>query len=171
MKIQNDIKLVVANSIIHKLKECVKNAHPNEACGLIFGNIKELQNSDEKNNFYYEFKATAFRCIPSDRASTVSFLIENVEVLNEIIISVISNSHQEKLQLISIFHSHPSGTTPSSIDVKNMEFLDQFSDSSNRFTSKAFKNLIWVIMDSQNFKISAYIYFDAELQKIRIIQI
>ena len=43
MEFEKDIKITVTPSIFENLKTCVKNANPNEACGLIFGSIKEVK--------------------------------------------------------------------------------------------------------------------------------
>jgi proteasome lid subunit RPN8/RPN11 len=74
----------------------------------------------------------------------------------------------KKMRLVSIFHSHPSGSYPSNIDLINMKFLDNFSSVNHNFVSKAFKNLIWSIMDSINFKINCFIYLGSELLQVNV---
>ena len=155
MKFEKDIIIILPQDIAKDLKKCVKNAYPNEACGLIFGDINEFR-VDE--GYQYHYIAQKFECFESDKKSPVSFLIENIEKLNE----VWQNAAQKyNLQLISIFHSHPAGASPSGIDHDNMEYLDNCGN-------KAFKNQIWTIMDGQNFKLNAYIFFNQEIIRVAV---
>ena len=94
--------------------------------------------------------------------------MRNMERLNAIIVEEIQSATQ-RIQLISIFHSHPSGNYPSSVDINNMTYLDHFSEKTSKYTSKAFKNLIWLIIDATNYDINGFIYFENEVQKIDII--
>ncbi|KKL25118.1 hypothetical protein LCGC14_2408510, partial [marine sediment metagenome] len=109
MKFEIDIKIVIDQEILAKLKTCVKNASPNEACGLIFGTIKQVQITDsEKNEIHYIGKQ--FNCIESNEKSTVSFLINDIEKLNAIFKKA---AQQNNMRMVSIFHSHPYGAYPS----------------------------------------------------------
>ncbi|MFX1338514.1 MAG: Mov34/MPN/PAD-1 family protein [Promethearchaeota archaeon] len=155
MKFEKDIVIILNQNIIDDLKVCVRNANPNEACGFIFGDINEVQISE---GFQYHYIAQKFECFESDRKSPVSFLIENIERLNE----VWQNAAQKfNLRLISIFHSHPAGSSPSGVDHYNMEFLDNCGN-------KAFKNQIWTIMDAQNYDLNAFIYYHEEIRKVTV---
>ena len=66
MKFEKDIVIIVNQNVIDNLKICVKNASPNEACGLIFGEIKEVQVSE---GFQYHYIAKKFECFESEFAS------------------------------------------------------------------------------------------------------
>ena len=138
-------------------------AAPNECCGLVFGSIKEFC---DNGNYSYHYIGERIRCISSDKMSPVSFLIENLENLNEIILEELRIS-ENKLQIISIFHSHPSGNYPSAQDIDNMKYLDQFGENSN-FMSRAFKNLIWLIIDSKSYEINGFIYFQNKIQQVDV---
>ncbi len=153
MKFENNIKFIINNPILEQMKSCVKNGSPNEACGLVFGQIKEI-NFEE--GFQYHFIGQHFKCIESDNKSTVAFLIENVEELFKIYQEAVEKL---KLRLISIFHSHPAGSHPSGVDLSNMKFLDKCG-------IKAFKNQIWTIMDATNYEINGFIYFNKVLMQI-----
>ena len=155
MKFEKDIIIILTEDLIAQLKKCVKNAIPNEACGLIFGDIKEYRVIE---GYQYHYIAKKFECFESDKKSPVSFLIDNIEKLNEVFQNAAKNY---RMRLISIFHSHPSGNAPSGVDFDNMVYLDNCGN-------KAFKNQIWTIMDGQNFKLNAYIYFNQEFLKIAI---
>ena len=155
MKFQKDIKIVLNLDTIEQLKICVNRASPYEACGLIFGDIREktLKNSE---GFQYHYIGQTFECIESTKKSTVAFLIDNIEELNQIYQTA---AKKYKLRLISIFHSHPGGSYPSGVDTDNMEHLNKF---------KAFKNLIWTIMSSGNYDLNGFIYFNEEFFQILV---
>lgn len=166
---QEDIKLIIKKEMFVELKKCVQEASPNEACGIIFGEIAQVPNDALENDYFYYYTANKFSCIKSDKSSTVSFLIENIELLHQTIIKAMEElSIKKKTRLISIFHSHPSGNYPSTTDIKNMRLLNNFSDNDHRFISKAFKNLIWIIMDSNSFDLNGYIYLNSHLYQINI---
>jgi len=154
------------NSYIFEiLRKCVDSASPNECCGLIFGEIQEI---NLNNDYSYHYIGKKARCIPSDQKSSVSFLIRNTEMLNTIILEELQSEIQ-KIQLISIFHSHPSGNYPSATDLNYMRYLDNFGENASKFTSKAFKNLIWLIIDANDYDINGFIYFKNEIQEIDVI--
>lgn len=155
MKFQRDIKIIIEPPILEDLKECVKNAQPNEACGLIFGGIKEVKID---SGYQYHYRAKKFDCIESDKKSPVSFLINNFEELNQIFQKASEVHH---LRLISIFHSHPSGAHPSGVDTKNMIFLDNCEN-------RAFKNQIWTIMDAKTKELNGFMYFKNEFIEIDV---
>ncbi|MFX1314879.1 MAG: Mov34/MPN/PAD-1 family protein [Promethearchaeota archaeon] len=147
--------MVLNGELFNQLRECVKNANPNEACGLLFGEVKEIDHNGEYQ-YYYEGKK--FNCIESNQKSPVSFLMNNFEELNRLFQDA---SQKYNLQLISIFHSHPSGTYPSDTDLKNMRFLDKCGN-------KAFKNQIWIIMNANSEKLNGFILFNDEFLQIDI---
>jgi len=164
MRIENDMRLLLYQYIYEKLKICVEKASPNEACGLIFGNIKEIKNPDPKDDYLYNYTCLHFECIKSSRESAVAFLIESSEEVNEII----QNTRLEKnTQLISIFHSHPGSNQPSGVDLDYMRILD----SGERIycgqkINRLLKNQIWTIMNARNFELKGFIYLNNELFQI-----
>jgi len=171
MKIQNDIKLLLNPEIYSNLIKCVENAFPNEACGLIFGNILEVKNEQQEEDYYYHYICRKFHCISPDKSSSVSFLIENEVLLHNIIRKETQESFNNKeMRLISIFHSHPKGTSPSFTDMDQMKYLDYFSSIDHDYGNKAFKNLIWVIMDAVNHDMDGYIYLEREFQQVKLLK-
>ncbi len=158
MKRENDIKLILPLSIVEELKTCNRKALPIESCGLIFGEIAEVEINLEKRQIHYRGKR--FYCIKSNVESLGSFnLIQDSDKYFEI--------HQEavirnKLRMISIFHSHPVPAYPSSIDVENMKFLDKDIGK----VKNPFKNQIWTIMNMETEEINGFIYFNEELMQI-----
>jgi len=166
MKRLEDIKIILTKSILDELVECVNYAYPNEACGLIFGDKKEIQNPNKKGDYFYHFNGEIFHCFESDKKSPLAFLIDNVEVLNKIYQEVYK---KHKMSLVSIFHSHPSGNYPSGIDAKNMKRLDEFDIKyQGRKLNNPFKNVIWVIMDASNKEMNAFIYINSEIVRTNI---
>jgi proteasome lid subunit RPN8/RPN11 len=145
----------------------VKRSYPKEAFGLLFGNIKEIPKELVKDDFLYRYEGIKFRCIQPDKSSAISFLMENIEKLGEIIVKE-SNLSGKKMHLLSIFHSHPSGTSPSNVDMKQMKDLDDFSSISHKSVSKVFKNRIWLIMDSHNYNLDGYIFLENKLHKVEV---
>ena len=155
--------------LLKELEICVQNASPNEACGIIFGEIAQISSKELKDDYLYKYTAKKFSCIESDRSSMVAFLIKNTELLHKTIVKAISEfGITKKTRLISIFHSHPSGSTPSMTDIENMRFLDEFSNIQSKFVSRAFKNLIWLIMDGSSYELNAFIYLNSHLDQIGI---
>ena len=127
MEFEKDIKFITSPDIFEKLKICVEQASPNEACGLVFGSIKEVKTDQ---GYEYHYIGQMFECIESSNKSTVAFLMDNIEELNKLYQKA---AQKYNMRLVSIFHSHPGGAFPSGIDRHNMEHLNNF---------KAFKNLI-----------------------------
>ena len=170
LKVEKDIKIIIFRRIFEEMKRCVKKTFPNEAFGLIFGVIKEIENPDVKNDFFYHYFSKEFKCIKPDKKSIVSFLINDEEKLYNILNQYLTKGKEnERLRLISIFHSHPSGTALSSTDIKNMQYLNDFSKTNSKYVSRAFKNLVWVIMDGKNYNLDGYILLSNELYKIDLI--
>ena len=153
MEFQKDIKIIINEEIFEKLVLCVKNASPYEACGLIFGEIEEVK---VEEGFQYHYIGQMFECIESTKKSTVSFLIDNIEELNEIYQTA---ARKYNKRLVSIFHSHPGGAHPSGVDNRNMKHLNDF---------KPFRNLIWTIMSASNKKLNGFIYFNMEFFQVKI---
>ncbi len=155
IKFEKDIKLILNQLLLNQLIVCVKNASPNEACGLLFGEVKEIVHNGE---YQYHFRGKKFSCIESNQKSPVAFLMKNLEELNRIFQEAFQ---KDNLRLISIFHSHPGGTYPSETDFTNMRFLDNCGN-------KAFKNQIWAIMNVRNMKLNGYILFNNEFMQIEV---
>ena len=157
MEFQKSIKIFLNSKIIEDLKICVNNASPYEACGLIFGEITESK-LPAGSEFQYNYIGKNFKCFESDKKSPVSFLIDNFEELNRVFKQA---AEVFNLKLISIFHSHPAGSSPSGTDLNHMKFLDSCG-------LKSYRNQIWSIMDATNYEIRGYIYFKKELLQIAV---
>lgn len=169
MEYQEDIKFFLDEAFLAQLKRCVIEASPNEACGICFGTISQIPNEDMDGDYFYHYIGQKFSCIKSDKQSTVAFLIENMEQLHHTILKAIKElGIKDQTRLICIFHSHPSGSYPSTTDIENMKFLNEFSDIDNKFISKAFKNLIWLIMNGSTFELNGFLCLNSQIYQIDI---
>lgn len=155
MRLEKDIVFIMGRGLIRKINKCIENAYPNEACGFIFGDVKEINNNGDFNYTYY---SKIFQCIESSKLSPVAFLLDNDQKILELS-KVISND--KKLQLLAIFHSHPAGAKPSSIDKKCMKHYHNCG-------IKTFNHLVWIIVGSRKEDINGFIYLDNKLTQIKI---
>lgn len=158
MDFEKDIILFVNNEVLDVIKQCVKKAFPNEACGLIFGKIQEKQKPNSEAEYSYYYNGYEFECIESSRKSPVAFLMDDYNKLVEISRKY-SNNYD--YQLLSIFHSHPGNAHPSGVDIPYMERYYK-SDISK------FKYLIWTIMDRNCEELNGFIYIFDQLKQISI---
>ncbi|NVM17408.1 MAG: Mov34/MPN/PAD-1 family protein [Candidatus Lokiarchaeota archaeon] len=155
MRFERDIAFVIGRDLISNINKCIEKAYPNEACGFLFGDIQEINN---KGNFKYIYYSEFFQCIESSTTSPASFLIDNDKQILEL-----SNLTLDKkdLKLLAIFHSHPTGASPSSIDKKCMKYYHNCG-------IMKFTHLVWIIVDSRNKDINGFIYLDNKLTQIII---
>ncbi|MHA1459987.1 MAG: Mov34/MPN/PAD-1 family protein [Promethearchaeota archaeon] len=155
MRLEKDIVFKVGRDITRKIDKCIEKAYPNEACGFLFGNIGEINNNGDFNYTYY---SKIFQCIESSKLSSVAFLLDNDQKILELSNNI---THDKKLQLLAIFHSHPTGANPSSIDKKCMKHYHNCG-------VKNFNHLVWIIVGSRNKDINGFIYLDNNLTQIKI---
>jgi proteasome lid subunit RPN8/RPN11 len=117
---------------IRKLEGIAKGALPNESCAFLLGHndkvkeILEVRNSDE---------------------SPVTFRIESKDLLNAYYLA-----ESKGLQVIAIFHSHPTKPWPSSTDVKFMEI----------------NPIVWVIYSTTDGQLKAFIHDDDLVKEVHI---
>ncbi len=156
MKVNNQIQLVLRKDVISLLLACVRDSHPNEACGLIFGRINELTNIND-DGYKYKFISSTFKSFDSDNKSIVAFLMKDEEKLY----TILKNNIKNEVRLISIFHSHPGRAYPSKKDINSMIFLDKCG-------IKTFKNQIWTIMNAKTKYIKGYLYFQKKLYRVKV---
>ena len=155
MRFEKDITFTLSTDIIGSINSCIKIAHPNEACGFIFGTVQEF---NIKGDYKYKYFGEKFHCIESSALNPVSFLIDNDIELLELSNTLLENN---SYRLLAILHSHPAGTTPSSQDKKTMKFFHNCG-------IKKFTHLVWIIVDSQNQNINGFIYLENKLTQIKI---
>ena len=155
MRLEKDIVFIIGRGLIRKINKCIENAYPNEACGFLIGEIQEINNNGD---FRYTYHSKIFQCIESSKSSPVSFLLDNEQKILELSNNI---ANDKKLKLLAIFHSHPAGAKPSSIDKKCMKYYHNCG-------VKKFTHLLWIIVDSRNKDINGFIYLDNKLTQIEI---
>ncbi|NVM37525.1 MAG: Mov34/MPN/PAD-1 family protein [Candidatus Lokiarchaeota archaeon] len=158
MKVEKDIILFVNLEVLDEIKQCVKKAYPNEACGLIFGTILEQKKSNSENDYSYHYCGYKFECFESTHKSPVAFLMDDYNKLIEISRTY---SKEYNYQLLSIFHSHPGSVYPSGVDIPYIEGYYKSGVSK-------FKHLIWTIMNASNEELNGFIYIFDELKQISV---
>jgi len=155
MRLEKDIVFIMGRGLIRKINKCIENAYPNEACGYIFGEIQEINNNGD---FKYTYHSKIFHCIESSKSSPVAFLLDNDQKILEISNNI---SNDKELKLLAIFHSHPAGANPSSVDKKCMKHYHNCG-------IKNFNHLVWIIVDSRNKDVNGFIYLYNKLTQIKI---
>ena len=143
MVIKKINELWISKAFVNKLYDWVEENEPYEACAMLVGTIKQRIAIVEE-----------VVLMENIRKSTGSF-----EMNPESMLKVYQDAEEKNQELVSIFHSHPGGSYPSGVDRHNMEHLNNF---------KAFKNLIWTIMDAGNNDLNGFIYFNEELLQVDV---
>ena len=117
---------------IRKLEGIAKDSLPNESCAFLLGHndkvkeILEVRNSDQ---------------------SPLTFRIESKDLLHAYYLA-----ESKGMQVIAIFHSHPTKPWPSSTDVKFMEI----------------NPVVWVIYSTTDGQLKAFIYNDDLVKEVHI---
>jgi len=158
LKYEKDIILFIDKEIIKHMIQCIEKASPNEACGLIFGKIKEQKKPNSEKDYSYYYNAYKFECIESSHKSPVAFLMDDYEKLINL-----SSSYSKDFnyQLLSIFHSHPGSAYPSGVDLPYIE-------SYYKSNITKFKHLIWTIMSAESKELNGFIYIFNGLKQILV---
>jgi len=114
-------RLCVSQEHLDQSRKAAQDAHPNEACGLLFGYEKDDS-----------LVAVEFKVLPNIDHSAVRFSIDPSSLYESLV-----EAEEGGLVLIAIFHSHLTGAYPSETDKKFMELWPIpwliLSTTSNRF--------------------------------------
>jgi proteasome lid subunit RPN8/RPN11 len=162
MRFEKDFKFIIDENIKNEMKDCVREAQPNEAFGLIFGDSKQVK-VEGGYGYQYQYIGKRFQCIGSDKKSPVAFFVRgDTKELFKIFKEAVETYN---MRLLSIFHSHPSGATPSGVDRSNMERLNQKQIGTLR---NPFKYQIWSIMDSESAELNGFILLNDELVQVDV---
>ena len=110
---------------VELLKQETEKVHPLEACAMLFGELSKNEAVVEK----VEVAENRLR-------STSRFEVDPTKV-----VVAITEAEKEGLVFIGLFHSHPTGAAPSSVDLKYM---------------RLWGDALWLIMSSTDGKLAAY---------------
>ncbi len=105
---------------------------PNESCALLAGEIKEKET-------YREVRVQEILVARNAEKSIVSFSIDEMELID-----LYEKAETAGLQVVSIFHSHPSKPIPSSTDLKFMKI----------------NPIVWLIYSSITYEFRAFILIE-----------
>ena len=132
-------RLRISQKKLTDLVNIATSCLPNESCALLTGHIKDMKIWNE---------VTVFDIIAARNAdqSIVSFSIDPMEL-----IELYDKTEATGLQVVGIFHSHPSRPTPSSTDKKFM----------------GINPVVWLIYSSVTHEFRAYI-LENELEEVEI---
>jgi len=119
------------------LKREAKKVHPIEACAMLFGKMSQNKAVVEKVEF-----------APNKLQSTVRFEIDPKKVA-----AAFTETEEEGLEFVGLFHSHPAPAAPSSIDVKYM---------------RLWGDALWVILSSIDGKLAAYQLTEDTVKEVTI---
>lgn len=125
------MKISLTAKQVEQLANIAQNALPNESCAFLLG----------KN-----YTVLEILIMRNAEESEVSFSIEPQEVLR-----AYDLAESKKLQVIGIFHSHPTKPIPSITDRKFMEI----------------NPVIWLIYSSTEQEFRAYIY-DSDVREVDV---
>mgnify|MGYP001043443941 CR=1 FL=1 len=114
-------RLCVSQEHLDQSRRAAQNAHPSEACGLLFGHEKDDS-----------LIAVEFKVLPNIDHSSVRFSIDPSALYESLV-----EAEDRGLVLVAIFHSHLIGAHPSETDKKFMELWPIpwliLSTTSNKF--------------------------------------
>ena len=100
------IILSISNSNLNRLEELAEESVPLESCALILG----------KKNSSADYSVKSILIIDNYSNSSTSFEVYPIDLLK-----LYEKSKSMNLDVISIFHSHPSFAYPSETDIRYME--------------------------------------------------
>jgi proteasome lid subunit RPN8/RPN11 len=133
--------IILTSQQIQRLISLAKDSLPKESCALLAGNQSETKTH-----------VIDLILMKNSKLSTTSFSIDPQELIN-----AYKNAQKLSMEIVGIFHSHPSGVQPSSTDRKFMEL----------------NPIIWLIYSTSLNKYKAYVLNEEtnEIQQVRIIMV
>ena len=129
------ITLILTNQQLETLVSLAKDSLPNESCALLVG-----------NNGGNEICVVYVLPMSNSDKSTVSFSIDPRELIN-----AYQTAEKRGLQVVGIFHSHPTQPFPSSTDKKYMKI----------------NPIVWLIYSTLTNESKAYVFED-KIKKVHL---
>jgi len=122
-------RIQISQTQLAQLVDIANLSLPNESCALLAGKIKEKET-------YREVRVQEILVARNAEKSIVSFSIDEMELID-----LYEKAEADGLQVVSIFHSHPSKPIPSSTDLKFMKI----------------NPIVWLICSSITYEFRAFI--------------
>lgn len=132
-------KIQISQTQLAQLVDIAKLSLPNESCALLAGKIKEMET-------YRDIRVLEILVASNADKSIVSFSIDEIELIH-----LYEKAEDDGLQVVGIFHSHPSKPIPSTTDLKFMKI----------------NPVVWLIYSSITCEFRAYILTE-ELEEVQI---
>ena len=133
------ISLRISQAHLNNLANIATSCLPNESCAMLAGQVKDFEKGKEVRVFDIVTARNADHSI-------VSFSIDQMEL-----IEIYEKTEARGLQIVGIFHSHPSKPTPSSTDKEFMRI----------------NPVVWLIYSSITHEFRAFI-LEGELEGVDI---
>jgi proteasome lid subunit RPN8/RPN11 len=132
-------RIQISQNQLAQLIDLAKLSLPNESCALLAGEFEEKET-------YTEIRVLKILTAKNADKSVISFSIDEMELID-----LYEKAEADGLQVVSIFHSHPSKPIPSSTDLKFMKI----------------NPIVWLIYSSIMYEFRAYILTE-ELEEVEI---
>ena len=101
-------RLTISGTHLKELAAIAKSSLPNESCALLAGHAKEMES-------WMDINVLEILAARNADNSILSFSIDEMELID-----LYERAEDRGLQVVGIFHSHPSTPVPSSTDVEFM---------------------------------------------------
>jgi [CysO sulfur-carrier protein]-S-L-cysteine hydrolase len=101
-------RLRINQTQLTELVDIATSSLPNESCALLAGEVKDMK-------IWKDVRVIEIFAVRNADQSVISFSVDEMEL-----IKLYERAEAKGLQIVGIFHSHPSRPTPSSTDVEFM---------------------------------------------------
>ena len=129
----------ISQTQLTELVDIATSSLPNESCALLAGEVKDMK-------IWKDIRVVEIIAARNADQSIVSFSVDEIEL-----IELYERAEARGLQIVGIFHSHPSKPAPSSTDVEFMRI----------------NPIVWLIYSSVIHEFRAYI-LENELQDVEM---
>jgi [CysO sulfur-carrier protein]-S-L-cysteine hydrolase len=129
----------ISQTQLTELVDIATSSLPNESCALLAGEVKDMK-------IWKDIRVVEIIAARNADQSIVSFSVDEIEL-----IELYERAEARGLQIVGIFHSHPSKPAPSSTDVEFMRI----------------NPIVWLIYSSVTHEFRAYI-LENELQDVEM---
>jgi [CysO sulfur-carrier protein]-S-L-cysteine hydrolase len=129
----------ISQTQLTELVDIATSSLPNESCALLAGEVKDMK-------IWKDIRIVEIIAARNADQSIVSFSVDEMEL-----IELYERAEARGLQIVGIFHSHPSKPAPSSTDVEFMRI----------------NPIVWLIYSSVTHEFRAYI-LENELEDVEM---